>query len=234
MANEYRSDSDKDPRELEREVDQQRAHLEDTITALAQRFVPSQWLDQIVNYTRQSGGGDLTRNLMETVRANPIPTLLTATGITWLLMGPNRRPPSYESSRYEDYGSAEEPSSASYGVDTAYDPHAGEGHHELGTSDRLRHMSESARHMASRSRHQSQAGFERLLREQPLAIGVMGIALGALLGASMPTSRREDEMLSPYRERFNEKASEFADRAATKVDEVGRHVADRVDPNTKH
>lgn len=240
MANGYRGDSDKDPRELEREVDEQRLHLEETITALAQRFVPGEWIEQIVEYTRHGAGGDLTRNLMDTVRANPIPTLLTATGLTWLLMGQNRRRSydtgPYETSSYGSFGAEDEQSRASYGVDPDYDPHAGEGHHALGEGgDRLRHMSESSRRLAHRSRQQTQAGFERLMHDQPLAVGVIGVALGALLGASMPTSRREDEMLSPYKERLSETAADLADRAATKAGEVGRQVADRVEPpKTRH
>lgn len=229
MTNGYRTDSEKDSQELEREADQQRTQIEETITLLTQRFMPSQWLEQFVDYTRHSGGGDLGRSLVETVRANPIPSLLTATGLVWLLMG-QRRQPAHEP--YDDI--SDEPSRASYGVDPAYDPHAGEGHHGRDSEERGAHfhrLSDSAGRKAQHAGQQTRAGVDRLLHEQPLAIGVIGIALGALLGASMPSSRQEDEMLAPYKERLADKASGLAERAATKVDEVGHTVAAGIDPN---
>jgi len=245
MSDGYRSDAEKDPRELEREVEQQRAEVQDSLNALVERFMPERMLERALDSLRHGGGGDLTRGLVETVRANPVPAALTATGLVWMLLA-GQKPRQASSGRSHrgaqsatagftggaDYSDELSPSSASYGVDPVYDPHAGEGHHELGADEshhrgaRLRHVSDKTRRMASQSREAASSGFESLMQRQPLALGVIGLALGVIVGAAIPISRRESEMLGPQRDRLARKASQFAEQAAVKVDEVGRHISE--------
>jgi hypothetical protein len=61
--------------------------------------------------------------------------------------------------------------------------------------------------------------FQRLLDQNPLALGLVALALGALIGALIPETRRENELLGPQRDQLAHKAqdtvSDLAQRAGT-------------------
>ena len=72
--------------EVQREVRQSRAEVEDALEAIQDRLSPSQMFDQAVNYLRGSGGNEFMRNLGATVRDNPVPVALLGTGLAWLML----------------------------------------------------------------------------------------------------------------------------------------------------
>jgi len=47
-----------------------------------------------------------------------------------------------------------------------------------------------------------------LYREQPVALGIAGLALGAIVGALLPPTRREDELLGAHRDQLKEQAEQ--------------------------
>ncbi|MGQ9424485.1 DUF3618 domain-containing protein [Gilvimarinus sp. F26214L] len=239
MTSKFENDAEKDPGDLEREVEQTRSAVEDTLARLIERFSPQQILSQVFS---SEGGGDLSRSMVNMVRSNPMPALLTATGLAWMLMGQSR-----QSARQPGHGSdLDSPSHASYGVDPDYDPHSGEGHVALGKGNgaghRGRDQAEAARQKAQQFGHEAEQGIDRMLREQPLAVGAIGIALGALAGALFPASRQEDELFGKYREQLMNKASGVARQTYAKADEVGRRMGDELSrdartgdrPKTRH
>jgi len=73
--------------EIEREVKQERAHVEQTLDELQERFSPGQLVDQAVTYLRGSGGADFMRNLGEAVKHNPLPLALVGVGVAWMMLG---------------------------------------------------------------------------------------------------------------------------------------------------
>jgi hypothetical protein len=101
----------KSPQEVEREVQQSRAELEDTLEAIQERLSPGQMFEQVVDYMRSSNGSDFLRNLGTMVRDNPVPVALVGTGLVWLMLSSSRSgrrehddeddlPESYGESRY--------------------------------------------------------------------------------------------------------------------------------------
>jgi Protein of unknown function (DUF3618) len=86
--------------EIEREVKQERAHVERTLDELQERLSPGQLIDQAVTYLRGSGGADFMRNLGETVKHNPVPLALVGVGLAWMMLGERRG--RYEPSPYWD------------------------------------------------------------------------------------------------------------------------------------
>ena len=84
-----RSDAGKDPATLEREIDQTRADMNQTLGALERKFSPGQLLDQAISFSKEHGG-DFATNLSQSVRENPMPALLTAVGIVWMVASSNR------------------------------------------------------------------------------------------------------------------------------------------------
>ena len=75
---------------MEREVQQSRADVEETLEAIQERLSPGQMFEQVVDYMRSSNGSDFLRNLGTVVRDNPVPVALVGTGLVWLMLSSSR------------------------------------------------------------------------------------------------------------------------------------------------
>jgi hypothetical protein len=100
-----------------------------------------------------------------------------------------------------------------------------------GAASRLKstasHLGESASSMTGSARMRAQRaseGFTRMMDERPLMVGAMGVALGAAIGALIPVSERENELLGDIGDRARERArhmgSEQLDKARERVKEA--------------
>ncbi len=103
--------------DIERDIDRDRNHLSQTISALEDKLSPGQIFDQVWSYARRNGG-TFSDNLVRTVSNNPVPVIMTAVGIAWMAMGRSRDDYREEAWYSED---SDYPTRASYGVDPAYD-----------------------------------------------------------------------------------------------------------------
>lgn len=79
------SDRDKSSAEIEREVESTRAGLTATLDELKDRLSPGHLFDQVLDFSKDSGGSEFMSSIGSAVRANPIPVLLIGAGIAWLL-----------------------------------------------------------------------------------------------------------------------------------------------------
>ena len=94
MSTQYGTDSgSKSPQEVQREVQQSRADVEETLEAIQERLSPGQMFEQVVDYMRSSNGSDFVRNLGTMVRDNPVPVALVGTGLVWLMLSSSRSTP---------------------------------------------------------------------------------------------------------------------------------------------
>ncbi len=66
--------------------------------------------------------------------------------------------------------------------------------------------------------------FDRLLDEQPIVVGALGIAVGAALGATLPTTRRENELMGHTRDELLQRAKETARGQAENVKQSAQRV----------
>jgi ElaB/YqjD/DUF883 family membrane-anchored ribosome-binding protein len=97
-----RDDARKDPATLEREIDQTRANMDRTLGALERKFSPGELLDQAMEFARENGG-EFANNLGRSIKENPVPALLTAVGIAWMVASSNRPKPSISDAYDERY-----------------------------------------------------------------------------------------------------------------------------------
>ena len=88
MTTENRTDpGNKSAAELEREVEAQRAEVEENLDKLQDRLSPGQMMDQLFDYAKNGNGAEFTRNLGRSMRDNPIPLALMGVGMAWLMLG---------------------------------------------------------------------------------------------------------------------------------------------------
>jgi len=227
-------EAQKDPDTLEREIDQQRAEIGNIVHALESKLSPGQMIDTALGYAK-GGGGEFLHNLTDTVKANPVPTLLTSIGLVWLMAGQNRRTDYSDSAstgpsmtdklaakasglKQQGTGIKDKAAQMSHSASSSL----GNARHRVGDSSR--HAAESLRHTADRAR----GGFTQLLNEQPLALGAMGIALGALLAASVPPTRREDELMGQKSDELTGKIKDKAREGYAMASAEGEQLAGQV------
>lgn len=76
--------------QLEREIRDVRGRLTEDLEELQRRITPGQLIDQMVDYGREGPVSEFVGSLGREIRQNPLPLLLTAAGITWLIIASSR------------------------------------------------------------------------------------------------------------------------------------------------
>ena len=261
-----------DPEALERQIRQTRAEMNETLNTLERKLTAGQLLDQCLRFFGKTGT-ELGTSLGHTAKENPVPMLLTVTGIAWMMFGRDR---SYRGSNTPDFRDA-------YGFRGAEQSRAGErisriregisertsnladrvseGVSAMGESfserasemgDRIRDTAEATRSGLSRSaesargavrdtvstaanRAQTQfdrtrEGFNSIVEQQPLVLGALGLAIGAAIGAMLPSTEQEDRLIGEMRDKTLDKAKE----AGAAVYEKGRETARQTIENVGH
>lgn len=181
------------PEEIQAEIAHTRAEMDATLNAIEHRLTPGQLVDQGIDYLRNSGARQYITNLGGSVKDNPIPTTLAGIGLAWLMASANR-PVQY---KFIERG-GERPSEPG-AMDKARD----KAHQ---ASDRISAAAQSARNQVERVR----SGWDTMLNEHPLALGAIGLAIGAIAAAIVPRTETEDEMMGPARDRVLDEAKRAA------------------------
>lgn len=246
----FDSDSEKSPETLEREIDAQRSSIGNIVDALEGKFSPGQLLDQALSYGKGTGG-EFFSNLGNTVKANPVPTVLTSVGLLWLMMGQNRQPsPSTGPSSLNHLG--ERISDMAHSVTDTFGSaksrieetaqrmkeKAGQVSDEVGgklsaTGERLNRGSHDASDTLHEQTRKAQSGLNYMLREQPLALAAIGIALGAALGAALPSTERENQLMGQASDKLTEKVKQTASEGYDKVAQETKAVVDEAKTATQ-
>jgi Protein of unknown function (DUF3618) len=266
---------------IEREVEQTRAGLTNTLDELRERASPGQLFEQALDYARSSGGNEFVRNLGASVRDNPLPLLLIGAGIGWLMLaGGNRTggtttsmtaPPNRSigtgSARVRVYGGEAEASGpmtgrASTAIGAARDNVAGAADQAIdkvgqayrsaadaasaatesirdaagSVADSVRgaaaavtdQVAGSGQEMHARAGElgdQAHHGVTWLMREQPLVLGAIGVALGAAVGALLPGTEAEDRLMGQTRDAVADRVQATAKQGYDRLkDTAGEHV----------
>jgi Protein of unknown function (DUF3618) len=78
----------------------------------------------------------------------------------------------------------------------------------------------------TRSAAASGRDFMDFCRDQPLVLAGMGLAVGAAIGALLPRTQAEDELMGDVSDKLKEQTSDFAGEQFEKVKKVGEHAYD--------
>lgn len=82
--------NDRSPREIEREIEQERSALSDTLEALQDSVSVERLVGTATRQLREHGS-DIGGALSRSVKENPLALALTGVGLAWLIMGPRER-----------------------------------------------------------------------------------------------------------------------------------------------
>lgn len=213
------AESRKDPARLEREIDQQRADISHIVDALEDKLSPGQMFDRLVHFGK-GNGREFAQNVGNAVKANPLPVLLTSIGLLWLYAGRNEPAPapgarSDEERMVDRAGELGE--EASGAVSDAWNQ----------VRSRVTDTARGARESWTHQKDRAVEGYNHLLRDNPLALGAIGIAVGALLGAALPSTGPENRLMGEASDRL---AGEAMDALHSGVDEAREAMRDLGEP----
>jgi hypothetical protein len=261
ISHEVRSNMRKSPEQLEHEIDVTRAELEATLEALERRLSPNELVNQALTQVRRHGG-EFAQNLGDSVKQNPLPTLLTSIGIAWL-MAANGRPPASSSYQEGDLRRRINDTRATmrrgrhalgHAAQRAKDAlHRGREVAEEGISSSRAALSNSADRLqstaadassalqsarsgargAARRAHQRARSLryeaQHLLADQPLLLGAIGLAAGALAGAALPPSEQEDQAFGALRDQALDRARSAGRRGLEQAREKAEQAVEAVE-----
>jgi hypothetical protein len=195
------------PEHLERSADRIRADLDRTLGALERRLAPSQLLDRSLAYLREHGG-DMTRSVADACRRNPVPIMITVAGLGWLVASSIRKrdaidvtPTSVDlddATDLDDDDPLSEPSS--YEASSYGDSHT--------LRSKVHDRVAAARAQTRRAQYRAVSAVE----ESPFLFGGLAVAIGALLGAVIPSTQYEDKVVGQVRDRAVERAKQMGER----------------------
>lgn len=89
--------------------------------------------------------------------------------------------------------------------------------------EKAHHAAGSVRHQA----HRARTGFSDLMEDNPLVIGAIALGIGALLGAALPTTGQEDELMGETGDKLRSKAGEAKDALRDKGREVAQAAREK-------
>jgi hypothetical protein len=81
-----------DMKDLERDIEETRARLDLTIDRLQDKLSVSGVVDDLVGSMRTNGYGPAYDRVLDTIRRNPIPVMLVAAGVGWLIYRMGNQP----------------------------------------------------------------------------------------------------------------------------------------------
>jgi hypothetical protein len=242
-----REDAGKDSETLEREINQTRDEMNRTLDSLERKLTAGQLLDQCLKFFGKTGS-EIGSSIGNCVKENPMPVVLTATGIAWMIFGSGsgedragRRHRVYDDDRidYSDQGylvkigetlesGATAARSQLAGSKDAVKDRVSKSADTIResvdkTTDRVKETVKRTTNAAQVQAERAREGFTTLLEEQPLILGALGIALGAAIGAALPSTDQEDRLLGEMRDKTMEKAKQLGGEAYEK----GRQAAEQ-------
>lgn len=234
---------DKSPAAIEEDVERSRASVSGTLDALRGKLAPGQIVEELVDrvseFARGSGGASFARNLGGAVRDNPLPVLLIGAGLGWLMLGQGASGQSGASQRAAPrvypYGQ-EHPVAASDAagetggslgdVATRLGSYVGDAASRVaeagsslisGAKEGGESVTEGAAAVgqgAAAATREAWSSASDLLETQPLLAGLLGVAVGAALGAALPRTQAENQWLG-----------EAAEAVTARIGALGRETA---------
>ena len=220
------------------EIEQTRDEMTGTVQAIGNRLDPANIVQDAKETVREATvgrvehmtsnaletAGDTGSGILETIRQNPLPAAMAAIGIGLLVMNRSNGRGAYRADRYREGGwrDADE-YRAGYGTGPGMTERAGETLDQVG---------QKAGHVASEVRSTvgglpDQVGTtardvgwnaQRVLEDNPLAVGAAAFAIGAAIGMALPETEVERNVLGQATDRAIDTAQRTASEAVQQLE----------------
>ncbi len=260
----------KSPSQIERDIDETRSDMSETLDALSDRFDPDHLKDQALDQAKDFLAGpaaDIGTTMLDTIKQHPVPALAAALSIGWLVVksGESEQDRRFEDDYYHRTGRYPAPGYASYARRTGrryelYDTEYDSSGYDTGDNGSNRSLADKASDKASKladkagdalseakhkagdlvdqatdmipggssTRHyrrQASNWLEQQLDENPMIVGAVALATGALVGLSVPETRQEDELMGQQSDRLIKQAKSMADEKIDQAKQVMQETA---------
>ncbi|MDQ2733886.1 MAG: DUF3618 domain-containing protein [Pseudomonadota bacterium] len=227
------SNDERSAAQIQDDVRRTRGELDATLNALEHRLAPGQLMEDGLHYLRTNGATEYVANLGDAAKRDPIPLALVGVGLAWLMLSARRVPFEGEdaasgstaaiSSGVRDAASGVKDTISGMRESVSETVANVKGRVSQATqriSDTVQSAGERTRQAGNVARQGAEyvrSSYEHLVNEQPLAIGAIGLALGAAFAAAAPRTRQEDRLLG-----------EASDRVVDDIKVSGREQLDKV------
>lgn len=248
------SGSEKNPENIEREIEETRARMSQNIDELGDRLSPGNLKQEAKDAIRNvasdavSNVGEQARRtgsrLVDVIRENPLPVIAVGAGVTWLLKqrssggvsgdrmaryaytGPDRR---QGGSWQHGTGVKAKVGDAVSGVKDSVSEAASGIKGRAGeladeAQDRMGELGGQARRQTQRVK----TNLEHVAHDNPLLVGIGATIVGLALGLLLPGTERENELMGPARDQLMDRAEKTAERVKDAAAEAGREVKETV------
>jgi ElaB/YqjD/DUF883 family membrane-anchored ribosome-binding protein len=221
--------------EIRRDIERTQQEMSRTIDEIQYRLSPHTMMERTKHSMREAGV-KASRGMMDRVRDNPLGAAMVGVGL-YLLMR-DSSPDGYdvefipETRGWDEtgaqYSSVGEYRDLEFEGDRGGDGKMAQARERIGeakervsetahaAAERARQMKMQARYRMSRARYQSRDVFQ----ENPLIAGVAAIAAGAILGALIPETEKEHELMGDTRDRLMDRAKEKARDGVSRAKDV--------------
>lgn len=231
------------PAEIRRDIAETQREMSHTIDEIQYRLSPAHMKAQAKESVRRAGVRT-TRTTIDRVKANPLGAALVGAGLYLLLRNQHDDVPYYDTRYSADFDAYPD----RYNAQGAYRDfdfdHGSDGGSKMADAkdrvagamddvrERASHVAESAADGARRLRdraasraHVASTQGRDLLMDNPLVGGLAAVALGALVGALLPETERENEWLGDASDRVTDRIGEVARTGADQAMHVASAVA---------
>ena len=233
-------------KDIEREADVSRAELAETLGSLKDKLTPGQIFDDLFGGSSANAGAFL-KNLGVTMRDHPMPAVLIGAGLAMMLTGsgkgdaavtthPSSRSPIgssgvssvLDSARATAHDAVDGLKSASSAVG---DTLTGIGNSAADAVDSLQGgLGTAAGAIKSGSSSVLRSGSQlgALVTDQPIIAASIGLALGAVLAAALPSTDVENSLMGSTSDAIKKQASDMAGDQVEKISAAAGAIADDV------
>ncbi len=229
------SDEAADVAEIEAEIEETRLEMGGTLNELGDRLDPGNLVNQAKENVREATIGrvedtakGVSTMVMDTIKRNPIPSALAGAGLALLWANRSKgepysnrygHDPAYRASGGPDLGATAR--SAASTVGDAASTVGGNVAGAVGTvAEGAQQVTGEAFDRSRETVGQVGGQLERFMNANPLAVGVIAVGAGAVVGSLLPETPQEKEMLGDASRQVGSVVKDTVDKASTKAQET--------------
>jgi gas vesicle protein len=234
-------------RQIQADIDRTRSNMDQTFDAIESKLTPGQLLQEAWGIFK-GGSGAGANKALKIAKQHPLPSAVIGLGIGWLLLDSSRKTAGSRSYDGRERGAAV--GAVKDAAESAKDfaVHAKDKVSDLASQagDKLGDLTDKVREQASdlsdkvkeqaselgekvhEGARKAQLGFWQLLEARPLMVGAATLAVGLLVGLSIPSTDVEDELMGETRDQLLDSAKDTGREVLDKGKQVANATVDAV------